>query len=242
MKTLVTVLVTSLSVFALATAWVDYVQPRLQIAAQTASEPESEDLPRPARKRPRRLPVEVAEDTEPLEGADVERVKTPAPAALPKSSIRETLDAETEQLLAQKLDEVRQQESNLAARQDALRMIYADIQTELSAVEEIRRKTSDDLATAERRMAEIAQRRAAAAKPTRTASTRTTTEQPQLSQDARLIFNLIQEGKTETAVSLLKARKSADAAGILHSLGTIDDRIAEQLTERLIETRGTVRR
>jgi len=150
---------------------------------------------------------------------------------------------DTQQILNQTLDEVRQQESNLAARQEALRMIYDDIRSELAAVDEIRKQTSEDLEQAERRIAKLSERRATPVPSTaRALLERPATDRFEMRSNALMIRRLAQDGKHETAVSLLKKMKSRDAATILEVLSEMDSRLADRLTESILESGDTVRR
>lgn len=247
MKILVTVLLTSLFVFALATAWVDFVQPKLEQAAQDSSS-KSALAADPAPGKKRRRGAAVVEDPELLP------VPVEAASATPKDSLGLTPrkaepDPESAAIIAEKLDEVKRQESTLVARQEALRMIYDDIREELSVVDQIRKRASEDLAEAERRIVESAQ----PSRPTRTvkgsapvARTGTSASAGATSSvraDAIFIRHLVDEGKMETAVSVLKSMKGRDAAGVLTYLSSLDGKLANQLADRVQADSGeTVRR
>lgn len=238
MKILVTVLLTALFVFALATAWVDYVQPQIDQTARASAEkaaPVAESPP--PKKRVRKVSPPVDPDLLPVPGDDPLE-SSPAPTRI-KPTEKDSAD-----LLAQKMEEVKRQETSLAARQEALRMIYDDIRSELAAVDVIRKQASEDLAAAERRIFDTAQ----PSKPTRTAKAaspapRVAGETSAVRADAMFIRHLVDQGKMETAISVLKAMKGRDAAGVLTYLSTLDSKLALQLADRVqAGDSGTIRR
>ena len=140
MKILVTVLLTALLVFAVATAWVDYVQPNLKQASTTTAEKATiAEIPT-AKKRPRKPPREI----------EPEPVPTPTDE-ISSSSAAKASGPELSKPVADQLAVVKQQEADLVARQETLRMIYDDIRTELATVDELRKQASDDLLESERR-------------------------------------------------------------------------------------------
>lgn len=232
MKTLVTVLLTALFVFALATAWVDYVQPQLaQSVIATAEKPSPAPTPS-AKRRPRKKVASVA-PVELMPSTDEEALEdeiTAVPQQLPKTVPQSSESAE---LLAKRLDEVKEQESTLASRQEALRMIYEDIRTELATVDQLRKQTTDELAEAERRILDVAQRKSTQpSKPGRSfPPARTAGESPSIRGEALFIRRLVDDGKMETAVSVLRAMKGRDAASVLESLSSLDSRLAERLAD-----------
>ncbi len=244
MKTLVTVLLTALFVFALATAWVDYIQPQLgQPVIVTAEKPAP--APAPSAKRRPRKKVATAPPAELMPSTDEETLVDEAsavPQQLPKAVPQ---SPEPAKLLAKRLDEVKEQESTLASRQEALRMIYEDIRAELAPVDQFRKQTSDELAEAERRILEVAQRKPAQpSKPSRSfPPARTAGESPSIRGEALFIRRLVDDGKLETAVSVLRAMKGRDAASVLESLSSLDSRLAERLADAVPGHRDdTVRR
>ena len=245
MKILVTVLLTALCVFALATTWVDFVQPQLdRLAHVTTEKPAAVAEATPAKKRSRKttiasselLPVPSDEDS-PLERE---------PGGKNDSKARSTRGSrESAELLAQKMDEVKEQESNLAARQKSLEFIYDDIRTEVAKMDELRKRTSDDLAEAEQRGLDIAQRRSPRSTSSRNAapSPRTAGGSPATRGEALIIRRLVEQGKTETAVSLLKSMKGRDAASVLEALSTMDSKLAIRLADTVPASRDdTIRR
>jgi pentatricopeptide repeat protein len=122
-------------------------------------------------------------------------------------------------------------------------MIYDDIRSELTAIDELRKRTTEDMVDAEMRLLETAQRkspRSATAGPK--APTRAASENPQDRSQALFIRRLVKEGKLETAVSILKSMKARDAAAILASLDDVDAPLAERLAAALPTDRETIRR
>lgn len=244
MKTLVTVLLTALFVFALATAWVDYIQPQLGQPVVVTAE-KAVPAPVPSTKRRPRKRVAAAAPAEPIPADDVETPEDEV-AAVPQrqpTAVPQSPDPAT--LLAKRLDEFKEQESTLASRQEALRMIYEDIRAELATVDQLRKQTSDELAEAERRVLDVAQR-----KPTQPSKStrslppaRTAGESPAIRGEALFIRRLVDDGKMETAVSVLRAMKGRDAASVLESLSTLDSKLAERLADAVPGHRDdTVRR
>jgi len=238
MKILVTVLLTALFVFALATTWVDIVQPQLRQNGRTAPEAtaRASEAPVPKKRTRKVSPPPVA----PAELPDDEESTVEPPPVTSRQS------RESSAALARKMDEVKQQESSLVARQEALRMIYDDIRTELATVDEIRRQTTADLAEAERRVRSTAQRRPAPAPKSARAPvppSRVAAGTPASRAEAQIIRQLVDQGKLETAVSLLKSMKGRDAASVLTVLSSQDPRLADRLADSIsLERDDTVRR
>ena len=119
-----------------------------------------------------------------------------------------------------------------ATREEALKMIYDDIRTELAAVDDLRKRTREDMANAELQLIDVAQRapRSASPKVTQTV-TRPNGESAFIRSQALFIRKLVDDGKQETAISVLKSMKARDAAGVLASLSTIDSRLADRLAD-----------
>lgn len=242
MKILVTVLVTALFVFALATAWVDYVQPHLEQVARTEAA-KAAAIIEPAAPKKRIRKARVSEELDllpvPADGDSSEVAESPPRAA--KSAAQREMTSQ----LTEKLEEVKRKEADLATRQESLRMIYDDIRTELAVVDEIRKRANDDLAQAERRMFDTAQpKRSQPPKMSRTPSSpKVASEPPAIRAEAMFIRHLVDEGKMETAISLLKAMKGRDAVGVLGVLDSVDSKLADQLAARVqADMSETVRR
>jgi hypothetical protein len=229
MKILVTVLMTALFVFALASTWVDFVQPQMSQQAKVAAEKQAALAEAPApRKRPRKVVAAVEPALLPVPDEEAEVVVAEPKVVTKRVSAAKAkaVDAEAASLLT----DVKEQESKLAVRQEALKMIYDDIRTELAAVDDLRKRTREDMADAELRMLEVAQRapRTTKNKPIANAN-RPSGESAFIRSQALFIRKLVDDGKIETAISVLKAMKERDAAGVLTSLDGIDANLADRL-------------
>lgn len=239
MKILVAVLMTALCVFAGATAWVDYVQPQLELVARAAQQ-KAQPEPQPIVKRKtRKVQRESDDELLPVPSDQSEPVAEASPKAsrlrvAPASPTSE----ETQLLLKKQLDEVKDRESRIAARQDSLRMMYDDIRTELAMLDEIRKRASDELIAAERGKSDGNRDTT----PSRQTATRPTTNEPAASlkgiagtpanrAQALIMKRLVDDGNEDTAVSLLKAMKGREAANVLESLRSVAPRMAERLAD-----------
>lgn len=244
MKTLVAALITALVVFTLATAWMEVVQPRIDLMARGSGTDAEELLQKPAnkklirRKTPRAIESDDSSPDEPLH-------------KVAKKSTRSTSDDEvseaTKERLLTQLEKVKQQEAKLVERQTAMELIYRDIYRELADVEEIRRRSTAELAMAEQRVL------AAATSQSIAANTRSdVNQQPTLVAKSRItadvrIANVIQDlagqGKIPAAASLLSGMKDRDVAKVLMSLSTRDPRLALQLSDQVQAAKqGAIRR
>lgn len=234
MKILVTVLLTALLVFAVATAWVDYVQPNLKQASTTTAEKAAiAEIPT-AKKRPRKPPREI--ESEPV----------PAPTdEVPSSNATKASGPELSKPVADQLAVVKQQEADLIARQETLRMIYDDIRTELATVDELRKQASDDLLESERRGLNSASRKstvpALKARPAPPVA-KSGSDNGASRANALLLRKLIDEGKLMTAVSMLKSYKERDAARVLEAMDTIDPKLADRLATLMQGRDDVIRR
>ena len=201
-------------------------EPSKRATRKTVDEVEGEEPPpptRPAVKSTRKRPSEPPEI----------------------SFASESLD-EANTLLREQVADVKQQEARLMARQESLRMIYDDIRAELAVVDDIRRRTSDELAAVERRGLAVAQRDRQTTPNTQPTKSRpaetplepaetlkTSTDSPSVRSAALLIRRLADQGHTDSAVSLLNRMKEREAAKVLASLSTLDPRLALRITENL---------
>ncbi len=240
MKILVTVLMTALFVFALASTWVDFVQPQMNQQAKVAAEKQAALAETPApRKRPRKVVPAVEPELLPVPDEEAEVVVAEPKVVTKRVSAAKAraVDAEAASLLT----DVREQESKLAVRQEALKMIYDDIRTELAAVDDLRKRTREDMADAELRMLDVAQRtpRSTKSKPIANAN-RPSGESAFIRSQALFIRKLVDDGKIETAISVLKAMKERDAAGVLTSLDGIDSNLADRLATTVQAGRNDV--
>lgn len=235
MKILVTVLLTALFVFALATAWVDYVQPQLkQASASTTEKTTVAEIPT-AKKRVRKPPREV----------DSELVPVPTDDEMPPDAGRGRQPVATSKQVADQLAAVKQQEAELVARQETLRMIYEDIRTELATVDELRKRASDDLLESERRGATSANRKASGpvlssrpAPPLVRSGNKDGTSQA----SALALRKMVGDGKLTAAVSILKSYKERDAAQVLEAMDSIDPKLADRLATLMQSRDDVIRR
>jgi flagellar motility protein MotE (MotC chaperone) len=243
MKILVTVLLTALFVFALATTWVDIVQPQLDRTAKLATEKAAVAESTPSKKKIRKaLPVPAA-DLVPVPDEDDLALNGELPDKAPSRPRTPKGPRESAELLATRLEEVKLQESSLAARQETLKMIYDDIRTELASVGELRKRTSEDLVQAERRLSNVAEKKQPKVSGRTVPISRSPGESPASRGEALIIRRLVEEGKTETAVSLLKSMKGRDAAGVLEAISSMDPKLAVRLADTIPNGRtDTIRR
>ena len=234
MKILVTVLLTALLVFAVATAWVDYVQPNLKQASTTTAEKATiAEIPT-TKKRIRKPPREI----------EPEPVPTPTDE-ISSSNATKASGPELSKPVADQLAVVKQQEADLVARQETLRMIYDDIRTELATVDELRKQASDDLLESERRGLNSANRKstvpALKARPAPPVA-KPASDNGASRANALLLRKLIDEGKLMTAVSMLKSYKERDAARVLEAMDTIDPKLADRLATLMQGRDDVIRR
>ncbi len=235
MKILVTVLLTALLVFALATAWVDYVQPQLKQAATSTTEKTTVAEIPSVKKRVRKPPREVDSDLVPV----------PTDDELPPDGGRSRQPVAMSKQVADQLAAVKQQEADLVARQETLRMIYDDIRNELATVDELRKRASDDLLESERRGAKSANRKGSGpVLSTRPAPPVVRSENDNGTSRANALFlrQLVGDGKLTTAISVLKSYKERDAARVLEAMDTIDPKLADRLATLMQSRDDVIRR
>ncbi|MEI8379311.1 MAG: hypothetical protein WCJ09_04225 [Planctomycetota bacterium] len=235
MKILVTVLLTALFVFALATAWVDYVQPQLKQASTSTTEKTTVAEIPAAKKRVRKPPREVDSElvpvpTDDVSSPDVKRDRQPVAMSKP---------------VADQLAVVKQQEADLVARQETLRMIYDDIRTELATVDELRKRASDDLLESERRGTNSTNRKASGpvlrSRPAPPV-VRSESDNGTSRASALVLRQMVGDGKLTAAVSMLKSYKERDAARILEAMDTIDPKLADRLATLMQSRDDVIRR
>jgi hypothetical protein len=175
-------------------------------------------------------------------------------------NVDDTDESRTNELQG-KLSEVRQRESEVLAKQDALRIVYDEIREEQVSVDLLRRKVSEEiallrdttvrLALQERRIAndvpEIATLRpsspsGAASKladsGTNSRPLLTMRDVQSIRDTAVLVNRLAQQGSVRAATSLLRRLKDRDAARVLAELDATDSAMALRLTEDLQATRN----
>lgn len=238
MKTLAAALITALAVYTLATAWTDLVQPRLELIAQASAAKTRDDSARSKKKSVSRR-QEPSEDDE-----DESDVPDEPPPKIAGKSTRQTrksrddalISASAKERLAAQLADVKDHESKLVAREETLRMVYEDIRSELAAVEDIRRRSANELAIAERRVLD-----AAVSKPSMAASNDASNEplssiKPKASAESRIasvIQDLASQGNVAAAASLLNGMKDREVAKVLTSLSARDPRLALRISDQV---------
>ncbi len=243
MKTLVAAFITAILVFALATAWTEMVQPRLEMLAFSATSKSSEASTKSSTKRGQRTAIDRDLDEDP-DDLDAE----PVPKVTGKSSRVAKQRAETakkDRLMVQ-LEQVKLQESKLLERQAMMELLYQDIRKELAEVDEIRRKSAAELALAERRMVEgIATKTNVAARTIEADDAAKTVAKQRVATEAS-IANLIQElaskGNVRDAALLLSELKDREVAKVLMSLYSRNPSLALQLSDKVNDAKqGIVR-
>ena len=237
MKTLSAALVTALLVFALATAWMEVVQPRLDALARAATPKGKEGEAKAAGRR-----IYVQTDSDEADSADDSTVIVSKKSK--KSSKSRSDDALTEatkkRLLAQ-FDEVKRKEDKLIEREDTIKTICDDIRRELVEIEQIRRQSAANVAFAERTILESASNPANATRqanvpqtPTRvSASSRAKSE----ARIAGVVRDLASKGNFKDAAALLSGLKDRDVARILGSLTATNPTIALRLSDQVQSAR-----
>lgn len=167
-------------------------------------------------------------------------------------------EAEEAAQLAQKyrdgLREVADQKKQLEARQKQLDLIFQDIRTERSSIEDLRRELSNQLKAAEeertaldRKLQEIQEQQQVTTKKEKDLEKTLTsvqgTEEKNLKREAeifgtmepasaaKILQQMVKEDKLDTAVSLLGMMKERKAAQVLAELN--DSSMATQLLEKL---------
>ncbi len=236
MKMLVAAFITALLVFTLATGWMEVVQPRLDLMTLATASPSRGVNDRPLNRRSTRRVTSIEdEDEEPVNEPNTNSMaKVSRSVPTPRAETQKP-DITKSRLLIQ-LNEVKQQESKLVAREETLRMLYDDIRAELVAVEEIRRRSASELALAERKVLETAVSKTSAGANSNDVVNPTMTvakSRPAEAYIASVVENLANRGSLEAAATLLRGLKDREVAKILTSLNARDARLANQLFERV---------
>jgi flagellar motility protein MotE (MotC chaperone) len=157
--------------------------------------------------------------------------------------------------LRERLSAVREKEGQLAQRQKSLELIYEDIAGERNAIDELRNQLSDELKAVEARLDSVEKRAADSEQQRNDASTKLTQMKKELTQlegveqtnikkmaemydsmdpesAARILEQLANSAKMDTAVKLLGEMKERQAAKVLAALPP-DSGLAPQLLEKL---------
>jgi flagellar motility protein MotE (MotC chaperone) len=166
---------------------------------------------------------------------------------------------ETTQLAANlrdRLTAVKEKESQLEDRQKHLELIYQDIRTERSAIEDLRRQAADELRLVDQKIAAVQQKRETS-DPAPIPPPRATAESTSISQEvtaaeqdnfrkmgdllggmaadsaAKILKQLSERGKLDTAAKLLANMSERQAAKVLSEIA--DLALAGQLVGRMNE-------
>ena len=238
MKTLAAALITALLVYTLATAWTDLVQPRMEFIAQASATKSKSDSAKSKKRQASRRQEIVDED----EDDDSDPVDEPPPKIAVKSTRlarKQREDAMTSEiakarLIAQMAD-VKDQESRLLAREETLKMLYEDIRSELVAVEDIRRRSANELAIAERKIldATASKSRMATNDPANEPLSNARLKSSSESRIASVIQDLASQGNVAAAASLLSGMKDREVAKVLTSLSARDPRLAMRISDQV---------
>jgi hypothetical protein len=241
MKNMSASLITALLVFTLSTAWMDLVQPRLDVIARATASKSAETAPVSKKKTAsRKVAQEEESDDEVIEEPPVPKIAAKSARHI-KTSRDDTITSESskERLRAQLVD-VKEQESRLIAREETLRMLYDDIRTELAAVEDIRRKSATELVMAEKKLLEASVTKPGVAQSTESPAENTPAAKPKVSAEARIagvIQDLASQGNVAAAASLLSGMKDREIAKVLTTLSSSDPRLALRLSDQVQATK-----
>ena len=176
------------------------------------------------------------------------------------SSLDDAEESRTGELQS-KLREIRQRESDVQTKQEALRLVYDEIRDEQQSVDQLRRTVSDEIAMLREMAIRLAQQErrvpvpfseiASVAIPVKPAES-SASVRPQSSlrdiqavrDNAMLVKRLAQQGNVRDATLLLRRFKDRDAARVLAELDATDSEMALRLTQDLQAPRneGTNRR
>jgi hypothetical protein len=233
MKTLAAAFITALLVFTLATAWMEMVQPRLDMLVRASTPKADEAAAKSSTKRNLRR-SSTAESEDDLSDEEVVKIATKASRKGKSRNEASPSDAMKDKLLAQ-FEEVRQKEARLVEREDSIRTIYDEIRRELAEVNEIRRQSANELAFAERGVLEATagnQNNAAwrASEAAKASAKPASNAQNAL---AATIQNLVKRGNIKDAATLLSGLKDREVAKILGSLTTSDPSIALRISDQI---------
>ncbi len=153
--------------------------------------------------------------------------------------------------LQRTLSDVRQRESAVQAKQDALRIIFDGIREEQQSVDLLRRRVSDEIAALRDTAVRVAQRDAmipadvtSPTTLTRSVDSQASTRPLVLMRDnqavrdtAVLVNRLAQQGSIREAIALLRRLKDRDSAKVLTELSATDLELARRLSDDLLASR-----
>lgn len=153
--------------------------------------------------------------------------------------------------MQQTLREIRQHESGIQAKQDALRIVFDEIREEQKSADLIRRRLTEEIAELREAVAQVAERKATVSpeEPTVIADSRirgsrisarpiVSVHDSQAVRDTAVLVNrLARQGSLREAISLLRRLKDRDAAKVLSELSATDSQLALRLSEDLLTAR-----
>lgn len=243
MKTLVAAFITALLVFTLATAWTEVVQPRLDLLAAASSPKAAEAPTKSTTNRSSRRAAKRDDERETVDSTPVAAEAAPRREMAALSNDIAQPEIAKERLRVQ-LASVKQQESKLVEREKTLRMLCDEIRWEMAAVEEVRQRSADELAAAERRLLDSAVGKTGIAAigvdaknaPTSTAKSKLVAESPS-ARFALVIQKLADDGGIPVAAALLRGIEERNAAKVLASLSARDSVLASRLSNELQATK-----
>lgn len=149
------------------------------------------------------------------------------------------------------LDELRQRESEILARQEAMRIVFEEIRDEQQSVDKIRNQVSDELAALREANLQSAKRNTNASRMASSfvsasrqresrESTRpfVATDDPQAVKDLSvLVIRLARQGSTNSVTTLLRSLKERDATKVLTEVAQTDQKLALRLSQDLLIAR-----
>jgi hypothetical protein len=234
MKTLVAAFITALSVFTLATVWVDMILPSLDSMASAAA---SYTNSRVAGTASRRLSRRPAPDDAGDEDEEPPRTRVKATRNKKTSRDKDEQNDEVKNRLLAELEQFKQQETKFVEQQNTLKLIEEDLLRTLADVEENRRQKTAALETAERPLLEPDRN------PTNVARVSTEAEIPPVRTTMRkaaiertladAIERLAVKGNGASATAMLSGLKDREAAKILAIIETRNRNVATRLSNQL---------
>jgi TolA-binding protein len=182
-----------------------------------------------------------------------ESVRSPRGPSRTQRADTATQDSAEQQTaeLQRKLSEIRQRESEVQAKQDALRIVFEEIHEQQQSVDFLRRRVSEEIAALRDAAVQVAQREAIISTDVpSTASLPRSVDSPasarpivslrdsQAVRDTAVLVNrLAQQGSIRAATALLRSLKDRDAAKVLSELSATDSQMALRLSQDLLAAR-----
>lgn len=247
MKILTAALVTALAVFSIATMAMEMLPLQNTTAIRTPPSRRSQSLADADSPRTRRRTDATDAD------ADWPRTSRPKSKSQPPDTAETAAENQQSLEIRQQLRSIRQREAELAAGQEALRLIFDEIREEQESVAEARRRVSEEIA-ALRDATAVAQREtplvrspfaptttmprdesrsASRDSPPRPRPTLSVSDSQSVRDAAILVRRLAEQGGFRAATSLLSTLKDRDAAKVLSSVNNTDPQMALRLSEAL---------